>query len=616
MRSYFKYTNGEAFTLDGQDYTGFLHISDDLPYTGKIDSDDMSLLVPKNTFMANFYLNQGNFNTTYRNVEPITPFFSNFNDLLNLQGTLTMLRHLNNQNLICFKNLILGHPIVYQFEKNNNFYYGLSAPNELPLRGKRSSADRDAIPFSQATGLFEPPPGSSGALTWKFLDDVTTGSFTVGEDENFVYFCSTGDSKLIALKGSFIDDGPLVYLDDKDFIILYGGSAGQPDNIYHVYNDEDIHQMFIVFNDTINVYDTSRFKDCQSLDSLALIDIIPIGSGTTLIVEHKWGTTETPFMSANFTFGTRSTTFNPNYPETVKVGNNLRTLFFNNALSCFNKYSDDLVLSMDLRTFGISALYSIDIRNTDDNILLFYKHTDNTLKLLHIDPELGTFDDHFIYSINDSDKFTVNFSGIDSDMFYLSNRNEYQTRFLSAPEWPCGRLEVGDLHYPTNYKWGQAKFLWGEFLVPFGNATSPANSFNNLVSSEIISNNKMYMLLHNIGRLYALNQPPPDRFLNALPLNTVSNYSELACSETTLGLYLNASIFFIVRDILILFSKSFGSFDIRERSVIIHKLDDLAATTNDLYINGNETFNVIAIQRILVLINELQTSLLSKSLEN
>lgn len=609
MKSYFKYTNGEAFTLDGQDYAGFLHFSNGLPYTGKIDSDDMDLLVPKNTFMTQFYLNQGDFNTTFRNIESNTPFFSNVNDLVNLQGMLTMLRHLNKNNLICFKNLILGHPTIYQFEKNNNFFYGLSSTVQVDLRGQRTL--RNTIRFADSTAIFNPVP-DIGSNNWRFLDEITTGSFTVGADESFVYFCSDGDF-LYALRGSFSDDGPIEYLGNQAFRMPTDSLA--PDNIHNIYHDEDANQLFIVFNDTMSIFDTSSFKDCQSLDSLLLVDIIPLGQTSTITHAHVWGTTFEEFGFADFTFGASITIDNPNKPQYVKVGNNIRTSFDSGLLSCFNKYSDDLVQVLNLQTFNISALYSIDIRNTDDNILLLYRHTNQSLKLLYIDSDLLTFEDHFIYSLNDSDRFTVRFSGIDSDMFYISTKTEYQTRFLSAPEWPCGRLETGEIHYPLGYTWIQAKFLWGSFDTPWGGTVSEASSFNNLTSAEIIKNNKMYMILHNVGRIYAFDQPPDDRFFNALPLNTVSNYSELACSETSLGLYFNASISFIVRDILILYSKSFGSFNIRERSVVVQNLQDLVSTTNNLYINGNETFNVLTIQRILILLNDLQTALLSKSLE-
>lgn len=614
MKSYFKHTSGEAFTLDGQDYVGFLHFSNGLPYTGKIDSPDMALLVPKNTFMANFYINQGNFNTTFRNIEENTPFFSNKNDLLNLQGTLNMLRHLNNNNLICFKNLVLGHPTVYQFEENDNLFYGLSSATEVDLIGRNSL--RNTIKFSESTSDFEvlDDPDVIGRRNWKFLDDVTTGSFTIGQDEDFVYFCASS-AKLIALKGNFNTGAPMVYLDEQRFIIP--GSGGVQDYIYNIYHDQDANQLFITLTDTINIYDTTRFEDCQSLESLELIDIIPLGGVSPINSgEYVWGTTEIEFGSAEFIFGSVQTIETVNHPETVRVGGNLRTSYDSNVLSCFNKFSDDLMLTMNLQAFSISALYSIDIRNTDDNILMLYRHNDKSLKLLYIDPDEGTFEDHFIHSIIDTDKYTVKFSGIDSDMFYTTNAREYQTRFISAPEWPAGRLEAGELHYPANYTWGQARFLWGAHEVPFGGSSSEANFyFNLLVSPEIIRNNKMYMLLHNIGRIYALHQPASDRFLNALPLNTVSNYSELACSETSLGLYFNASIFFIVRDVLILFSKSYGSFNIRERSVVVEQLKELTTTTNDFYVNGNETFNVLTIQRILVLINDIQTALLSKSVE-
>lgn len=134
------------------------------------------------------------------------------------------------------------------------------------------------------------------------------------------------------------------------------------------------------------------------------------------------------------------------------------------------------------------------------------------------------------------------------------------------------------------------------------------------MSSELIKNNRMYLLLHNVGRLYAMRQPLNNRFLNSLPLDIAKFYDGVTCSESSLGLYFNTSISNLVKDTLNLFNQSSGSFSIYERKVISRQLNDFIFQIDDLYINGNETINVITVQRIFLLITEIQTKLLPVSI--
>ena len=60
-------------------------------------------------------------------------------------------------------------------------------------------------------------------------------------------------------------------------------------------------------------------------------------------------------------------------------------------------------------------------------------------------------------------------------------------------------------------------------------------------------------------------------------------------------------------------NKNFGSFTIEEYRSYISEIDDIAYDTHNLYLNGNETINVISLQRILNLIVDIQTKLLPTS---
>ena len=53
MISYFKYTAGEAFTLDGENYAGYFNVENKKAYTGKTRTASSQPLSAKNTFLAN-----------------------------------------------------------------------------------------------------------------------------------------------------------------------------------------------------------------------------------------------------------------------------------------------------------------------------------------------------------------------------------------------------------------------------------------------------------------------------------------------------------------------------------------------------------------------------------
>ena len=64
MIEYFKYTGGEAFTLSGDAYYGFVNIRDGIAYPGKSFSSSSKVLSANGTFLANCFLNELEFDRT------------------------------------------------------------------------------------------------------------------------------------------------------------------------------------------------------------------------------------------------------------------------------------------------------------------------------------------------------------------------------------------------------------------------------------------------------------------------------------------------------------------------------------------------------------------------
>ena len=61
MIDYFKYTNGDSFTLSGAAYTGIFNITDGKAYAGKSYNTNSKLLSANTTFLADCFLDKFEF---------------------------------------------------------------------------------------------------------------------------------------------------------------------------------------------------------------------------------------------------------------------------------------------------------------------------------------------------------------------------------------------------------------------------------------------------------------------------------------------------------------------------------------------------------------------------
>jgi hypothetical protein len=602
MISYFKHTDGEAFTLNGENYSGFFHINNNNAYTDKLSSVDSQQLEPKSNFITELYLNSKEFDTTYNNIPTLTQYFSNTFDLLDANGMSEYLKSINNNNLTCYKSVLLANPTVYKYEETNGRYYGIISDDE---------ESQFSVPVKHDyRGNIEP---FSISQYWKFLDDIVTGELIVNSSEDFKYICSDGINDYI-LSGSFSQDIPLTlsYIKKNVEFDITLPAHNTPNLTYSIYHDLENNKLLIVKLDSIEIYDTKNLDECNEL---ILVDIISsINYNPPIFKYNLWNTfdeypnlTQSKWDSKYRIYGDIST-------NNIQFGQNMRTSLYNNVLMLYNKYSNDVYQQIILSNYGISNVLSLDIRSVDDYIGIIHKTIDDKLKIsffdpLSIDSSIITYN---ILSVTSSNGLKLSFSSIDSNVFYINTPTEYQSRYISAPEYPSGRLELCDLLYPTDLIWNTAQELYNYLVVKWDNANNKSNNFNNLVVSQTFANNKMYMLLHNVGRLYALQQPVNGRFLNAIPLDLTKSFTSMTCNQSSIGLYINSELSKLIYDLVNMVNSSSSSFIMSELGPILSELQVLDYNYNNLYYNGNETLNVIVLQRISTILTSLQYKLLPK----
>ena len=641
MKNYYKYTSGESFTLNGEDYHGFFHVVDDIVYSGKFLDSAADILTPKKTLLSEIYTSKMELDNVYTHIDTIIPNYSNVFDIINKQGIDRMMKTINYNNLTMFSGGIIGNPVLYNTTKNDNPYYGFTSDQQYSTSLSSKKNSFDIIPFS-----YNP--------TWGFLDDITSGVFVVGDDEQFKYLCTSGITNYI-IGGSF-NGGELTVIDFEE---LHPDNATSPDYTYSIHYDEEDSKIIYVNDDYMKVYDASTFYNCDNLILIDKIKLFPnittnnttISTSTSTIdyiwnkvsmsyreTPAKWGDRFIKYINTTTTTKTTQATtqtISPGvesgidynnviytmidagsinkYKRFIKFGKHIRTFVDGISLHIIGKYSSTIYKTLDVSKFNISNILDMDVSPVDDSIIIL--HTKS----------YGLYVTHFtdIEDLNLTPKITkiesillgmpwykIKFSSIDSNVFYISNTKEYQGRYLSYPAYPYGRLERGDMHYFEKWKWNDAFQKYGQSDIIFNKVSEGSTSYTNLASCELVRNGKMYMILHNVGRIYTLSQPITERFSPNVPMDLIKYTNPVQCSDTSIGLYFNTIILNNIKDTLNIFNKTSGSFEFEEYDVKSLPITDLEYDIKDFYINGNETLNVATIQRILLSVTELQSKII------
>lgn len=594
MIAYFKHTNGESFTLAGEDYIGFFHIIDNKAFTGKITTTDSQELVAKSTMMAGLYTQSDNLDTTYKNIPTILPYYSNTFDLLNKQGVISYIGALDANNLICFKSLILGNPTIFTYTSDCHYYGFISnledSSTSVPCKTDYSG---HISPFSVSN-------------YWSFLDNMTTGVVVVDTSENFKYVCSDGENDYI-LTASFATDDPLTLLFTKPNLVFDINSPdhNSPNFTYSVHHDVENSKFLFVKLSAIEVYDAITYGGCNNL---ILIDKIALPPSK--FKWYIWNTLDLAPNDTTVTWNSKYSLYNPTATKFIKFGKNLRTYISSSTLQLFNKYSTTIYQSIDLPAYDINNVLAVDIRTVDDYIIIL--HGTDQLKVSFFDPSesdiVVTTKD--ILSIKYNDTMGVQFSDMDSNMFYIQSPTEYHARYITNPTYPSGRLDQCNFPYPYHAIWNTTIETYNRIPQQWNTSTTKSNNYNNIVSAHAFANNKMYMIHHNIGRIFALHQPANDRYYPFIPLNLVKYQDRVECGQSSLGLYINSELTNVVKDISNIYINTFSSFTLSEHQILPVPLDIINPSSKNLNVHGNETMNVISLQRISSNIVNLQANLL------
>jgi hypothetical protein len=368
--------------------------------------------------------------------------------------------------------------------------------------------------------------------------------------------------------------------------------------------------MFIVSNDDIRVYDISNFDVCSEPILVDRIALIP-----TTTTPCTWDNATDEYDNYDISWDDIYFTVNPNNPKFIKFGLNLRTSLSSNVLTLYNKYSNDKIYIENLEKYQLGEIIAIDIREVDDCILILNKKSDGYYVCFFDSYNINnTLTNKPLYGLReDASNYRINFAFEDSNVFSVSNSKEYHYHYISAPAYASGRLEIGDLRYDDKFIWNTTYEKYNLNPTFWNIDINGPNRYNNLSISTSNKFDKMFMIIHNIGRIYTVSQPMNSRFHNLITLELIKYFKYLDCSETSLGVNFNIVLSNILKDVLNMFNKSSSSANFTPLGFDLKEIINTMSNPVNMHLNGNETVSVVALQRIMKEITDIQRKLLPTS---
>ena len=259
MIAYFKHTSGSTFTLSGEAYKGFFFVDGGVAYAGKDTYITSQPLSSTNTFRADSYLKQFEFDRTITNVSAThtleKPDISPRSVLSDVtyQRNLDML-HTNNVKL--FRLGVLANSNILDFGSDPNDsigsgFLGLSS-------GTTDIRNDDTVLFKNNTDPIHIDPYSmtENVPAVVDLDNIINGDIVIGDNEDtFFYFVNTTTDSFV-LSGSMSRGSSLREV--NSFI-------PNTDRFHYDSFDKKLWTYTYVNDDlTITIYDTSLYESCQT----------------------------------------------------------------------------------------------------------------------------------------------------------------------------------------------------------------------------------------------------------------------------------------------------------------------------------------------------------------
>jgi len=615
MIEYFKFTGGEAFTLSGEDYSGFFNVRDGIAFSGRTYTSDSFALSAKDTFLSYSFLQKKEFDRTAAPVDSsntlTVPEISPRN-IIDQSFIDKNLGTLNQNNINLYSLNIVSNTNLLDFANSakdgNAYFLGLSSGRNDLRNDDISLAKDNIIPIQ-----IDPFSFINKVDGINVLDDTIDSEVFVYDDDSFLYFTST-ETNSHTFSGSFVKNTQLTKIDSGLFPavrkLTYDNSTDTLYSLVTAASSENVET-------TLKLYDNSFINPCGNLK---LKDEINLGD-------------------------------DPILDESVEIGKNLLGYRFLSdsgeiVIQLNNKFSHAPVGTISTSTFGdigldAEQIVAFDIRDTDDSILIlttpptsqgvvegdpggtnpsppFYIYQLDAENLTDIGPGIprkvvGRWTPDYDYiTTNEIDIF---FSGTDSNIFTLYDNGFVTTRFISNPSYIAGFPSYDNLLYlPTMY-YNDTHEHFDTIQKKFNSNILKSNYYNNVNFLVTKNSSNVFYFLHNIGRIYLFRESNL-LYKNYVPLNLPNLYDKITSCESSLGISLNSELQNIIKDAVNIFlNLSLIPVETISDGIPILRgskgYEGIEVDFRNFEFHDNEEVNYSVISRVFNQIFELQQSILN-----
>lgn len=611
MINYFKYTSGNAFTLSGVDYKGFVNIDENTPFTGRVKNSFSKELSSKDNFLARSILEKrefdnspSSFTTNVVNSLEYSPRNVLSNDFLKKNFTILYKNNLSLFSLGQVYNNSYLDTTNFKDEQTLGGFFGLSSTTI-------DDRDDDNKTFKNLSQPYQIDP-FAGANKLRFPDlfemDNARRAYVETYEDGFVYTVNT-DSKTIAFSGNFSGEFEKIKNSSiqKDLEVITRCDVDKANGlIYSPSLNED------GLNYT-TIYDRDIYRACQRLKvvdkiktstSKVINNNISFGKNYKVVQVIDDNNNINLEISPNFTSEILATI--PisifNNPEYVKVESRFsddlllivtkpvsNTTLYNAYFLDIEKYLEDGIIpepktinrvTIDYKYKSpISKNSPITVFGTINNETGYYYPLfeneaavkDYSLSIPEgiIFPE---FPDKIFYYVVDDFRFNLPenrpngffiyrnddsiidldlvFSDYDSNLFTLKDNGNVTERMVSNPEPVTSFLDADDLLFPPPILFtSDYKFTNNNWK--FNTNLLESNRVSLLDINTDVFKEKTYTYFHNKGRLYFTTGTLNKKRISLVPADLQSFFNpslfDTIC-ETSLGINLNVLIQDILRD--------------------------------------------------------------------
>ena len=624
MIDYFKYTNGDSFTLSGVDYSGLFTIYEGKAFTGKNYNTSSKLLSGKDTFLTNCFYNKFEFDRTVSvenknilqlpKISPRNIIDQNFID--------TNLQALNFNNLVIYSKNIIANPNLFDFlnsvEDQDSYFLGLSSGkndirNDDTKLSKSNNFPVQIDPFS----FIDKVPDVD------VLDDTVDSMVFIYDDKSFNYFTTTSTSSY-TFSGTFATGGSLLRLEEDVFEGAQRFSYDNNTDTLYALEKTENPSIPGLFKFVLKLYDNSFVSECRVLK---LVDQITLEDN---IIDDK-------VSLGNNILGYRYT--EQDTVETDVNGNPIRRVHGRDRLAqqniikqpkikLVNKYTFELINNI-VSSNPIEEILEFDIRDSDDSLLVLtslegFDAEEFYIYHLDIDKISNTEGDYILpfnpkrltrykpeVEFNARDNVvTIFFSGNDSNIFIIDDEGAISSRFISNPENVAGFPSNKNLLYLEDMFFDDTLERFNKIQKKFNSNTLPSNNYNNLNFLVGKNSTNLFYLLHNIGRIYLMEESKL-LYKSFVPLDLKNLYEQIISCESSLGISINSELQNIIKDTVNVFlNASVIPFrEIREGIPVLGKLvsyEGVDINFRNLEFHDNEDVNYDTVSRVFNQIFELQ----------